>query len=223
MKRMSLAIGLVSLGAGLCLAQDSSLVREPAVPLASIMAPAPKPRERCFGVGFRISALDKSSFVLLYRPHRRFNLELGGFGTRKRSGEINEYNYRFQAEADALLMPQETIRPFAGLRFSWEQYRSEEMQEAVYYNSYGYHGNYETATVRRLGFCIGADITSGRVGLQFGLTPLYDQLKRVTQHYRTYSDMYYYSYAGRDTAVTITESETVMEFTNFFVSFRCMF
>ncbi|MDI6740562.1 MAG: hypothetical protein QME74_09390, partial [Candidatus Edwardsbacteria bacterium] len=152
MKRMTLASALAAMSAALCLAQDSSLVREPAaapplpalapqaVPMPPIMAPAAKPRAYRFGAGFRISALDKTTFFLSYRPHQFLNLELGGFGRRKRSGEINEYNYRFQAEADALLMPHETIRPFAGLRFSWERYRSEEMPEAVVSSSYYYHG-----------------------------------------------------------------------------------
>ncbi|HTY07983.1 MAG TPA: hypothetical protein VMF29_02340, partial [Candidatus Edwardsbacteria bacterium] len=81
---------------------------------------------------------------------------------------------------------------------------------------------YETGTRRRIGLSLGADVDAGRVGLQFGLTPLYDQRTTATRHY----SMPYYLQredAMGDTTVTATASETAMEYSNFFVAVRVMF
>lgn len=248
-KRIMLSAVMLTLIAGLGLAQDSSGIRTPdslrvvpvppppAVPAAPpelsppaipfpVFAPPPAgkpgPRPKIFGAGFRISVLDKSSLFLSLRPCPWLNLELGGFGSRKHNESQYTYNYRYQAAADYLLMTNRQVRPFVGLRLSYERYRQEYQNEWLVYDSYYYGGgdNFETGTKRRIGLSVGADIDAGRIGLQFGLTPLYDESAKTTRHYRVYE---YFEYAGRDTAVTTTSSETAMEYSNFFVAVRVLF
>ncbi len=212
-KIMSLIAVVITLLAGLALAQDSTALKPPLPPPARVPV-------RRFGAGFRISVLDKSSLFLSARPCQWLNLELGGFGSRHRDDWQNTYSYRFQAAADYLLMPGQTVRPFMGLRICWERYRDQSEYDLVTYDDY-YGSDYETGTKRRIGLSLGADIDAGRIGLQFGLTPLYDQRTTITRHYSTYS---YYGYgATGDTAVTTSSSETAMEYSNFFVAVRVMF
>jgi len=236
MKRMLLVIALVSLGAGLGLAQDSSLVREPAVPtpptemvhpaapMAPIMLPSPKTRERRFGAGFRFSVLDKASFFVAGTPHRLIQLELGGYGTRRKSEGSYQYTYRAQAEADVLFLQGNQNRLFAGLRYSWERSRDErQYEEDLDFPPYGTTTTKQSTTmlISRIGLSMGVDIATGRIGLQFGMTPLYDQRKTITDHYQSVNQ--YSPYVTRDTAMTNTENETVMDFKNIFAAMRVMF
>jgi hypothetical protein len=160
-------------------------------------------------------------FFVSGRPHRSVQLELGGFGTRKKRGGQHQYTYRAQAEADVLFLQGNQNRLFAGLRYSWERNRESIQYYETYYGYSPAGEPWQETVTSRIGLSVGVDLTSGRFGLQFGLTPLYDQQKTYSHHYQEITQ--YSPYVAHDTVETYTEYETVMEYTSFFVSMRFLF
>ena len=231
------AVASLLLG-GICVGQDSIAVKAQPTgsipqPPAPAIAPAPRhgtPRQRIFGAGFRISVLDRSSLFLSARPCQWLNLELGGFGSRKKNDWQYTYSYRFQAAADYLLLPGQAVRPFVGLRLSYERYRDQDPYDMVIYRVYdgGSYNEYEMGTTKRVALALGADIVTGRIGLQFGVAPLYDSRTTVTSHYHAYvvydNSPYSYSYGEwRDISHTKPSGETAVDFNSFFVAVRFLF
>ena len=201
------------------LAQDSTRAAA-AAPAAPVATGAKSQAVRQFGIGVRFSVLDKTAFVLQYRPSFCFGFEAGAFGYRKNTSDVKEHNYRLQGEASVYFMPQAAVHPYAGLRYNWEDYRTE--QDDNYVSDIGgEYRYYETGKIRRIGLNVGAEFTSGRFNVRMGVTPIYDSRNQITSHYPAYDIVYYGSY--RDTADTRTEKATVIEYNNFFVTFRFLF